>query len=79
MRPTSHVHAHAPHELSEPPEAYVSRRERILELRAVLLLSASTLATALLLPEALRAGPRLLPPGGPAARAVIARAVNIFS
>jgi hypothetical protein len=47
--PTSHVHVHAPHELTEPGEPVeqgVSRRERILELCAVLLLSVSTLATA---------------------------------
>jgi hypothetical protein len=37
---------HAPHELSEAGEGGVSRRERILELCAVLLLSISTLATA---------------------------------
>jgi len=45
----SHVHAHAPHELSEPPEpedGRPSRRERILEFCAVLLLSLATLATA---------------------------------
>ena len=46
MRRTSHVHAHAPHELSEPREQGVSHRERVLELCAVLLLSVSTLATA---------------------------------
>ncbi len=48
----SHVHIHAPHELSEPPEqpaqdeADDSRRERWLELGAVVLLSLATLATA---------------------------------
>src|SRR4051794_2409798 len=41
----SHVHVHAPHELSEPREA-VARGERALELCAVLLLSLTTLATA---------------------------------
>ena len=43
-----HVHAHAPHELTEPPEhePKVSRSERILEFAAVLLLSLATLATA---------------------------------
>src|SRR3954464_6408625 len=41
----SHVHVHAPHELSEPREA-VARGERTLELCAVLLLSLTTLATA---------------------------------
>jgi hypothetical protein len=45
----AHVHAHAPHELTEPPEhgdGRPSRRERILEFSAVLLLSLATLATA---------------------------------
>lgn len=48
----SHVHAHAPHELSEPPErateeaATGSGLERWLELGAVVLLSLATLATA---------------------------------
>lgn len=43
-----HVHAHAPHELSEPPqhERPVSRSERWLEFAAVLLLSFATLTTA---------------------------------
>ena len=43
-----HVHAHVPHELSEPPEheRKVPRNERILEFLAVLLLSFATLATA---------------------------------
>jgi hypothetical protein len=43
-----HVHAHAPHELTEPPEHkhVVSGSERILEFAAVLLLSLATLATA---------------------------------
>src|SRR5919197_3640564 len=43
-----HVHAHAPHELSEPPEhdRPVPRTERWLEFLAVLLLSFATLATA---------------------------------
>ena len=44
-----HVHAHAPHELTEPPEhseARVTRPERALEFSAVLLLSLATLATA---------------------------------
>jgi hypothetical protein len=43
-----HVHAHAPHELAEPPEhePKVSRSERILEFAAVLLLSLATLTTA---------------------------------
>ena len=43
-----HVHAHVPHELSEPPEheRKVPRNERILEFAAVLLLSCATLATA---------------------------------
>jgi hypothetical protein len=43
-----HVHVHAPHELSEPPEHAdrPSRRERWLEFGAVLLLSFATLATA---------------------------------
>jgi hypothetical protein len=48
----SHVHLHAPHELSEPPEHAApeekdgARTERWLELGAVLLLSLATLATA---------------------------------
>ena len=48
----SHVHIHAPHELSEPPEqsppdaAEGSGSERWLELGAILLLSLATLATA---------------------------------
>jgi hypothetical protein len=45
----AHVHAHAPHELSEPSEqenGRPSRRERVLEFCAVLLLSLATLATA---------------------------------
>ena len=48
----SHVHLHAPHELSEPPEQASpdetgpSRTERWLELGAILLLSLATLATA---------------------------------
>jgi hypothetical protein len=50
----SHVHAHAPHELSEPPEhaadveagSESSTTERWLELGAVVLLSLATLATA---------------------------------
>jgi hypothetical protein len=49
----SHVHIHAPHELSEPPEhsspeeeAQGSGSERWLELGAILLLSLATLATA---------------------------------
>jgi hypothetical protein len=43
-----HVHAHAPHELSEPKEEPhpVGRNERIMEFAAVLLLSLATLATA---------------------------------
>jgi hypothetical protein len=40
-----HVHVHAPHELSEPGNA-VSRRERILEIIAALMLSAATLGIA---------------------------------
>jgi hypothetical protein len=40
-----HVHVHAPHELSEPGEA-TTRRERVLELAAVLLMSAATLGIA---------------------------------
>ena len=40
-----HVHVHAPHELTEESHS-VSRRERILEFVAVLLLSVSTLAIA---------------------------------
>jgi hypothetical protein len=48
----SHVHLHAPHELSEPrepsppEETHASESERWLELGAVLLLSLATLATA---------------------------------
>jgi hypothetical protein len=48
----SHVHAHAPHELSEPPEhsaeeqKHATGSERWLELGAVVLLSLATLATA---------------------------------
>jgi hypothetical protein len=48
----SHVHVHAPHELSEPPEKAAPEeetargRERWLELSAVILLSLATLATA---------------------------------
>jgi len=48
----SHVHVHAPHELSESPErsgegeAQTDTRERWLELGAVILLSLATLATA---------------------------------
>jgi hypothetical protein len=43
-----HVHAHPPHELSEPPERgeRLTRSERLLEFGAVLLLSFATLATA---------------------------------
>jgi hypothetical protein len=42
-----HVHVHAPHELSEPPEEHeVEGRERVLEFVAVLLLSLTTLLTA---------------------------------
>jgi hypothetical protein len=43
-----HVHVHAPHELSEREDApgASARRERILELGAVLLLSLTTVATA---------------------------------
>jgi hypothetical protein len=43
-----HVHAHPPHELTEPPESgdAVSRRERWLELATVVLLSLATLLTA---------------------------------
>ena len=41
-----HVHVHAPHELSEREEEPPSRRERVLELGAVVLLSIATLATA---------------------------------
>jgi hypothetical protein len=40
-----HVHVHAPHELTEEPHA-VSRRERILEFTAVLLLSIATVGIA---------------------------------
>jgi hypothetical protein len=41
-----HVHVHQPHELEEEPSGGPSRRERVLELTAVLLLSITTLATA---------------------------------
>ncbi len=42
-----HVHVHAPHELSEPPEEHeVEGGERVLEFAAVLLLSLTTLLTA---------------------------------
>jgi hypothetical protein len=44
-----HVHVHAPHELSEhddAPDKAPKRRERIMELGAVLLLSVTTVATA---------------------------------
>ena len=41
-----HVHAHAPHELSERGDGSGARWERILELGAVLLLSLTTVATA---------------------------------
>jgi hypothetical protein len=41
-----HVHAHAPHELTEPPHDRPERFERRLELAAVLLLALTTLATA---------------------------------
>jgi hypothetical protein len=41
-----HVHVHAPHELSERESEPPPRRERVLELGAVLLLSVTTLATA---------------------------------
>jgi hypothetical protein len=41
-----HVHAHAPHELTEPPHDGPVRTERRLELAAVLLLALTTLATA---------------------------------
>jgi hypothetical protein len=41
-----HVHAHAPHELTEPPENGPAGAERRLELAAVLLLALTTLATA---------------------------------
>src|SRR3954467_15455615 len=42
-----HVHAHAPHELTEPPKpGRPERAERRLELGAVLLLALTTLATA---------------------------------
>jgi len=40
-----HVHVHAPHELSEPRES-VSRRERVLEITAALLLSLATVGIA---------------------------------
>jgi hypothetical protein len=40
-----HVHVHAPHELAEPGEA-VSRRERVLEIAAALLLSLATVGIA---------------------------------
>src|SRR3954454_6357268 len=42
----AHVHAHAPHELTEPPHEGPARAERRLELSAVLLLALTTLATA---------------------------------
>jgi hypothetical protein len=44
----SHVHVHAPHELTEKEErgGQTTRSERVLELAAVLLLSITTLATA---------------------------------
>lgn len=42
---TEHVHVHAPHELTEPPE-HVSRSERGFELAATLLLAIATLAIA---------------------------------
>ena len=46
-RPVGHVHAHAPHELTENPHpASPDRTERRLELGAVLLLALTTLATA---------------------------------
>jgi hypothetical protein len=41
-----HVHAHAPHELTDPPHQRPARAERRLELAAVLLLAFTTLATA---------------------------------
>jgi hypothetical protein len=42
-----HVHVHAPHELTEPAEGgSVSRRERVLEFAAVLLLSVATVCIA---------------------------------
>jgi hypothetical protein len=44
-----HVHVHAPHELTEKEDSagkVTSRRERVLELGAVVLLSVTTLATA---------------------------------
>src|SRR5690349_7564022 len=44
-----HVHVHQPHKLGEPEDESgrrPSRRERVLELTAVLLLSITTLATA---------------------------------
>jgi hypothetical protein len=45
-----HVHAHAPHELSEPSHGddrpAVGRAERVIELAAVLLMSLATVATA---------------------------------
>ena len=40
-----HVHVHAPHELAEPGES-VSRRERVLEILAALMLSLATLGIA---------------------------------
>jgi hypothetical protein len=44
---SGHVHAHMPHELTEPAEERpVGRRERILELITVVLLSLTTLLTA---------------------------------
>jgi hypothetical protein len=42
---TEHVHVHAPHELAEPGEA-VSRRERVLEITAALLLALATVGIA---------------------------------
>ena len=42
---TEHVHVHAPHELSESSEAH-DRRERIMEIVAVVLMSLSTVAIA---------------------------------
>lgn len=42
-----HPHAHTPHELTEPPEEPpTSRRERVLELSAVILMSITAVATA---------------------------------
>jgi hypothetical protein len=42
----AHVHAHAPHALTEPAHVRPARAERRLELSAVLLLALTTLATA---------------------------------